>query len=342
MYCRSVSLEEVRQLAGRVCQLQEDIKQHTGRLSQENVKIKAGLDQLRIPQRVQTVTYNSTRLEQLHDHEAVLQKTIDRVAEWISDPFLRQALLSVWKDIVTEQISNLSEVRAANGGPSVSTANNHASSKGNATSIYHHVDSEPFDDDTRACPSKGPARPSQSICDDSTKPSSPNRRDWGRKYLSTHTCWKETIFGRVYISTRSWQSAENGGQGESNDRRHTTETVIRFHPSHWLIKCGLCYGLNAACIRSARGLKLTNLEAFRAVPDSALVFELAKLGSLDAMRALFARGEASVLDTDSRGWTPLAWAAYFARVPTCKWLLDNGSDRTIRLFSHRAYWLKKE
>src|ERR1700733_15113052 len=132
MYCRSVSLEEVHQLAGRVGQLQEDIKQHTRRLSQENVKIQASLDQLRIPQRVQTVTYNSTRLEQLRDHEAVLQKTIDRVADQVSDPFLRQALLSVWKDIATEQISNLSEVRTANGGHSVSPANSHASNKGDA------------------------------------------------------------------------------------------------------------------------------------------------------------------------------------------------------------------
>src|ERR1700730_7212942 len=109
MYCRSASPEEVRQLAGRVGQLQEVLKQHTGRLSPENVKIQAGLNQLRISQRVQTVAYNSTRLEQLHDHEAVLQKTIDRVADRISDPFLRRALLSVWKDIATEQISNLSE-----------------------------------------------------------------------------------------------------------------------------------------------------------------------------------------------------------------------------------------
>jgi hypothetical protein len=342
MYCRSASPEEVRQLAGRVGQLQEVLKQHTGRLSPENVKIQAGLDQLRISQRVQTVAYNSTRLEQLHDHEAVLQKTIDRVADRISDPFLRRALLSVWKDIATEQISNLSEVRTANGGHSVSPANNHASSKGDATSIYRHEHSEPFEDGPGTRPSSDPARPSQSVCDDSTKPSRHNQRYWGRKYLSTYTSWKETIFGRVYISTRSWQPTGNGGQGETNDQRHITETIIRFHPSHWLVKCGFCYGFNVACMRSARGLKLTNLEAFRAVPDGALVFELAKLGSLDAMRALFARGEASVLDTDSRGWTPLAWAAYFARVPTCKWLLDNGSDRTIRLFSHKAYWLKKE
>jgi Ankyrin repeats (many copies) len=332
----------MHQLAGRLGQLQKDIKQHTRRLSQENVKIQASLDQLKIPQRVQTVTYNSTRLEQLHDHEAVLRKTIDRVTDRISDPFLRQALSSVWKDTVTEQISNLSEVRAVNDRHSVSTANNRASSKSNATSICRHVDSELFDDDAGVCPFKGSARPNQSICDDSTKPSGPNQRYWGRKYLSTHTSWRETIFGRVYIFTRSWQSPSNGGQRESNDQRHVTETIVRFRPSYWLVKCGFCYGFNAACMRSARGLKLTNLEAFRAVPDSALVFELAKLGNLDAMRALFARGEASVLDTDSRGWTPLAWAAYYARVPACKWLLDNGSDRTIRLRSHRSYWSKNE
>jgi hypothetical protein len=342
MYCRSVSVEEVHDLAGRVGQLQEELKQHTGRLSQENVKIQASLDQLKIPQRVQTVTCNSTTLEQLHNHEAVLQKTIDRIADRIADPFLRQALLSAWKAIVTVQMSKLSEANTVNDGQSVSAANNGASSKGAATPIYRHVHSKPFQDDPQTCPSKDPARPSQSFCDDSTKASRLSRRGWGQKYLSSYTSWKETIFGRVYIFTRSWQSAGNDGRGESNDQRHTTETIIRFHPSHWLVKCGLCYGFNTACMRSARGLKLTNLEAFRAVPDSALVFELAKLGSLDTMRALFARGEASVLDTDSRGWTPLAWATYYARVPTCKWLLDNGSDRTILLFSHRQPWLKRE
>ena len=90
MYCRSVSLEEVHDLAGRVGQLQEELKQHTGRLSQENVKIQASLDQLKIPQRVQTVTCNSTTLDQLHNHEATLQKTIDRIADRIADPFLRK------------------------------------------------------------------------------------------------------------------------------------------------------------------------------------------------------------------------------------------------------------
>jgi hypothetical protein len=342
MYRRSVSLEEVHDLTGRVGQLQEELKQHTGRLSQENVKIQASLDQLKIPQRVRTVTCNSSTLEQLQNHEAILQKTIDRIADRIVDPFLRHALLSTWKDIVTVQMSKLSEARTVNDGQSVSAANNRASSKGDATPIYRHVYSEPFQDDPQTCPSKDSARPNQSFCDDSTKPSRPNRRGWGRKYPGTYTSWKETIFGRVFISTRSWQSTGDEGQGESNDQRHTTETVIRFHPSRWLIKCGLCYGFNAAFMRSARGLKLTNLEAFRAVPDSALVFKLAKLGSLDAMRALFARGEASVLDTDSRGWTPLAWATYYARAPTCKWLLDNGSDRTIRLFSHIHPWLKVE
>jgi hypothetical protein len=91
------------------------------------------------------MTYNSTSLEQLHDHEAVLQKTIDRAADRISDPFLRQALLSAWKDIVTVQISKLSEASTVNDGQSVSAANNHASSKGDATSIYRHEHSEPFE-----------------------------------------------------------------------------------------------------------------------------------------------------------------------------------------------------
>ena len=330
----------MRELAGQEGRLQEELKMHLNSLSGDIDEIKNSLDQLKISQEIQTVTYNSTRFERLHDHEAALQATIDRVASQVPNPFLRQVLLSALKDIATEQISSLLEVRIVNDGQQPSAVNEHASTRGGASvpCRYEHLELFEGDPGTDAC--QGSTQTSRNICDvESTRPKQNHRAPLLR---SSSTSVKDTIFGRVYISTASWESGGDDADGENDDQQHTVKTTIRFHPSHWLLKCGLYYGLNVAYMRSERGLKLTNLEAFRAVPDNALVFELARWGSLNAMRVMFADGRASPLDTDSRGWTPLAWAAYYAQVPTCKWLLDKGSDRTMVLFSHSSPWVKAE
>jgi hypothetical protein len=47
------------------------------------------------------------------------------------------------------------------------------------------------------------------------------------------------------------------------------------------------------------------LEPIRAVEDDAIIFTFCQHNNLEGVRELFSRGEASVLDVDSKGWRPL-------------------------------------
>lgn len=53
----------------------------------------------------------------------------------------------------------------------------------------------------------------------------------------------------------------------------------------------------------------------RSVADDALVFEMCKLGNVDAVRELFGRGDASVLDVDSKGLEAATCKCYLACLP---------------------------
>lgn len=48
-----------------------------------------------------------------------------------------------------------------------------------------------------------------------------------------------------------------------------------------------------------------SIQTFRAVPETALIFDFCREGNLDGVKSLFKRGEASPWDRDPRGQTPL-------------------------------------
>lgn len=48
-----------------------------------------------------------------------------------------------------------------------------------------------------------------------------------------------------------------------------------------------------------------SLGPFRAIADDSLIFDFSKAGNIEMVQLLFNRREASVLDTNSKGWTPL-------------------------------------
>lgn len=106
-----------------------------------------------------------------------------------------------------------------------------------------------------------------------------------------------SIFGRFYFTTQT-----NESKIYEEDVVENTETTscCTFHPATWLISLGFTYVMNFS-LRAPRPL----ISPARAVPDSALVFKLCEQGNVDAVRLLFERGEASVFDVDSDGWTPL-------------------------------------
>lgn len=48
-----------------------------------------------------------------------------------------------------------------------------------------------------------------------------------------------------------------------------------------------------------------NFNPVRAVPDNSPIFNACRKGNVSVVRYLLSEGEASVRDTDSKGWTPL-------------------------------------
>ena len=165
----------------------------------------------------------------------------------------------------------------------------------------------------------------------------PKKHQLSDKFLvETSQLSVDVFFGKISLATQIWQTRTTIHDSLHPYSRAQIEmrTEFRFHPASWLIKYGFAVGVVGRIARMHERPKLS-LEPYRAVPDDALVFEFAYGGNLDGLKALFKRGSASAYDTDSRGWTPLAWAAYSMGMPTVKWLLEHGSDKDTRVRSHR-------
>jgi hypothetical protein len=127
---------------------------------------------------------------------------------------------------------------------------------------------------------------------------------------SFQVSYYDTRFGRIISRTQvDRETIRAVNEGESCTHYKTTTTFI-FHPASWLIRIGFKYGLEAMITNTRAGWQY-NILPVRSVPDDALIFEFCKLGNVDAVRELFRRGDASVLDVDSDGWRPLHVCAVF-------------------------------
>lgn len=107
---------------------------------------------------------------------------------------------------------------------------------------------------------------------------------------------KKTLFGQIFIHSEVFE--ERGVSYYKN--------LYMFNPADWLIWLGMQSSLDLLISRSTRGWK-NNLSSrtFRAVSDDASVFKLCEEGNIDGIQGLFAKGEASVMDRNSEGLTPL-------------------------------------
>lgn len=115
--------------------------------------------------------------------------------------------------------------------------------------------------------------------------------DWKKMILRLNK--KKTMFGVIFIHSK--------GYGVS-----CYENLYMFHPAAWLIWLGMQSSLDILISKSIRGWK-NNLSSrtFRAVSNDASIFQLCRGGNTDEIRTLFAKGEASVMDRNSHGMTPL-------------------------------------
>jgi hypothetical protein len=116
-----------------------------------------------------------------------------------------------------------------------------------------------------------------------------------------------SIFGTVLFITRTTYRVvftSVSTVGERTDEKVNSQISIIYHPSQWLLKLRVGWGLVAAVQTSSVGWKF-KMSSTCPVPDDSLVFEFCKNGNIDGVRLLFDRREASPMDVDSRGYTPL-------------------------------------
>ncbi|KAF7947472.1 hypothetical protein EAE96_008559 [Botrytis aclada] len=102
------------------------------------------------------------------------------------------------------------------------------------------------------------------------------------------------------------------------------ESQLIVYPSKWLTKFGMAYGVKLSVLAS-RGWQYS-FQPFRAVPESALIFEFCRRGNLDGIRTLFSRGDASPYDRDPLGRTPLWHAVFHHQLDISALLLLEGAD----------------
>ena len=137
--------------------------------------------------------------------------------------------------------------------------------------------------------------------------------NWRRKWRSKRILAEERyvthfMLGTVRVQSKTkLQVLSDEDDLTRSDRldqceRESTYTIYSAPWLAWLgIRCGLRLGFQSSPIQ---GWKNT-LNTFRPVPDDALIFEFCKDGNVPAVRTLLSGGQASVRDTDSRGYTPL-------------------------------------
>lgn len=82
-----------------------------------------------------------------------------------------------------------------------------------------------------------------------------------------------------------------------------SESQVIVYPSKWLAKIGMVYGFKFSALAS-RGWQYS-FQPFRAVPESALIFQFCREGNLSGVRTLLSRRDASPYDRDPLGRTPL-------------------------------------
>ncbi|EEA25824.1 hypothetical protein PMAA_069170 [Talaromyces marneffei ATCC 18224] len=143
---------------------------------------------------------------------------------------------------------------------------------------------------------------------------------------SFQVSYYDTSFGRIISRTRIDRNTMRAVEDGEICTHYRTTTSFIFHPASRLIRMGLKSGLEAMTTSSRAGWRY-NIVPVRSIPDDALVFEFCSQGNVDAVRELFQRGDASVLDVDSDGWMPLPFAAHYGHLDLVKFLLLQGADK---------------
>lgn len=136
----------------------------------------------------------------------------------------------------------------------------------------------------------------------------PRKRAWFKCTVQMASSVMECSLGTIRAESRTQLriSAEKDElmlYDEQDQGEHETSYTV--YPAGWLIRFGIRSGLRFKFHSSSTQGWKTTLKPFCPVPDDSLVFELCRQGNASAVGTLLSRGDASVRDTDSRGYTPL-------------------------------------
>ncbi|KAL1968865.1 hypothetical protein VTN77DRAFT_1226 [Rasamsonia byssochlamydoides] len=135
---------------------------------------------------------------------------------------------------------------------------------------------------------------------------------------------KKTVIGNFYIHSKRLRIHSRGTDHTADYEFHTS---FSYHPAQWLLRWNFfSSGLDVMLSRSTKGWKNT-LRTFHAVVDDSPIFTFCKNGNIDGVRTLLACGQASPLDTNTNGWTPLHVAAYECNLAICQLLIDAGANQ---------------
>lgn len=122
-----------------------------------------------------------------------------------------------------------------------------------------------------------------------------------RSHVCHRTSSMGVVFGSIWIRITTLRV--DAGSSASRGKFEIITSFI-FYPASWLTRLGFRYGVEAKLSNSTAGWQF-NFCPVRAVPDNSLIFELCQRGNAKAVELLLQRGDASVRDTSSKGWTPL-------------------------------------
>ncbi|PVH68362.1 hypothetical protein DL98DRAFT_631493 [Cadophora sp. DSE1049] len=156
-----------------------------------------------------------------------------------------------------------------------------------------------------------------------------------RRGSQSRICYRASatgvLFGTIWLRTTSVRfDSDSGTKGKKVD----VVSSFTFFPSYWLTKVGLNYGMEANVFTTPTGWQF-NFNPIRAVPDDSPIFNACRKGNLSAVQFLLTEGKASVRDTNSKGWTPLHFAAVAesdTNIRVCEYLISEGADKTAMAF----------
>ena len=116
-----------------------------------------------------------------------------------------------------------------------------------------------------------------------------------------------TFFGSVVCRLEKRNTLDASCQ---TPQPQTTFSII-LHPTLWNIRWALKFELELILSMSLIGWKYVVVPV-RTVCDNSPLFQFCKAGNLNAVRGLFSKGNASILDTNSHGCQPLHVSTLFS------------------------------